>query len=106
AMAPGANIMLVEATDNSVPAFGVSNLDTAVAFAAKQPGVVAVSMSWGGNETSNETLSDARYLTPKGHNGVVFIAAAGDSGAIPSYPPSSPNVVAVGGTSLFLDSHS
>src|SRR5260370_7441283 len=61
-------------------------------------------MSWGSNESSTETFDDSRFVTPSGHNGVTFIAASGDSGGITSYPPSSPNVVAVGGTSLFLDS--
>src|SRR5438477_852886 len=81
----------------------MNNLLTAVSFAARQPGVVAVSMSWGGNESSTETVSDSHFTTPSGHNGVTFIAASGDSGGVTSYPPSSPNVVAVGGTSLTLD---
>jgi hypothetical protein len=99
AMAPGADILLVEANDNSL-----NNLLAAVTYAAHQPGVVALSMSWGGDESATETFDDSRFVTPSGHNGVTFIAASGDSGGITSYPPSSPNVVAVGGTSLFLDS--
>ncbi|HLJ97591.1 MAG TPA: S53 family peptidase, partial [Gemmataceae bacterium] len=99
AMAPGANILLVEANDSSM-----NNLLTAVTYAARQPGVVAVSMSWGGNESSTETLDDSRFVTPSGHTGVTFLSASGDSGGVTSYPPSSPNVVAVGGTSLFLNS--
>jgi hypothetical protein len=100
AMAPGADILLVEATDSSL-----NNLLSAVSYAARQLGVVAVSMSWGGDEYSTETFDDSRFLTPSGHNGVTFIAASGDSGGVTSYPPASANVVAVGGTSLFLDSH-
>lgn len=99
AMAPGANILLVEANDASI-----DNLLAAVTYAAHQPGVVAVSMSWGGNEDSTETLLDSRFVTPSGHNGVTFLAASGDSGGVTSYPPASPNVVAVGGTSLYLNS--
>ena len=45
AIAPGANILLVEATNNSN-----TNLNAAAAYAAKQPGVVVVSMSFGGAE--------------------------------------------------------
>src|SRR5207253_622122 len=35
AMAPGADILLVEAKDDTIPLLGVSNLDAAVTFAAK-----------------------------------------------------------------------
>src|SRR5207302_5322387 len=98
AMAPGAAILLVEASDAST-----SNLLAAVTYAAQQPGVVAVSMSWGSNEYSSETVDDRTFLTPNGHAGVTFLAASGDSGGVSSYPPASPNVVAVGGTSLQLD---
>ena len=99
AIAPGANILLVEANSASD-----SDLMTAVAYAAKQPGVVAVSMSWGGGEFSGETSYDSNFLTPTGHTGVVFVASSGDAGAPTSYPAASPNVLSVGGTSLYLDS--
>src|SRR5262249_26091121 len=99
AIAPKAAILLVEATDNS---FG--NLLTAVQFAAGQSGVVAVSMSWGGGEFSFETSFDSTIQTPTGHPGVTFVASSGDSGAPVSYPAASPNVLAVGGTTLSLDS--
>src|SRR5207244_7917247 len=45
AIAPGAHILLVEANSSSY-----SDLLAAVGYAAKQPGVVAVSMSWGSTE--------------------------------------------------------
>jgi hypothetical protein len=99
AIAPGANILLVEANDNSF-----TNLLTAVRFAAAQPGVVAVSMSWGGGEFSGETSFDSSFQTPAGHAGVTFVASSGDAGAPASYPAASPNVLAVGGTTLQLDS--
>ena len=66
-----------------------------------RPGVVAVSMSWGGSEFSGETSYDSYFTTPGGHNGVTFVASSGDSGAPASYPAASPNVVSVGGTSLY-----
>jgi kumamolisin len=54
-----------------------------------------VSMSWGFSEASGETAFDGLFT----QNGVVYFAATGDSpGAL--YLSASPNVVAVGGTSL------
>ncbi len=97
AMAPGANIILLEANSASY-----SDLLTAVQTAANLPSVAAVSMSWGGGEWSGETGYDSYFTTPAGHSGVVFIASSGDSGAPPSYPAASPNVLAVGGTTLNL----
>src|SRR5439155_21811405 len=47
ALAPKANILLVEAGDNSS-----TNLYAAVTYAARQSSVVAVSLSWGGGEYS------------------------------------------------------
>src|SRR5262245_23534929 len=64
AIAPGASILLVEANSNSF-----ANLLAAVRYAASQPGVVAVSMSWGGGEFSGETSSDSTFQTPAGHAG-------------------------------------
>jgi hypothetical protein len=90
AIAPGAKILLVEAVNSSLGA-----LLGAVAYANSQPGVVAVSMSWGGAEFSAETLYDSYFTTA----GITYVAAAGDSpGAI--WPSASPNVLSVGGTSL------
>src|SRR5205807_6453436 len=98
AIAPRANILLVEANSNST-----SNLFTAVRFAAGQPGVVVVSMSWGSGEVSTETGTDAStFRTPSGHAGVTFVASSGDSGAPAIYPAASPNVLAAGGTTLRL----
>ncbi|MGN6369330.1 MAG: fibronectin type III domain-containing protein [Phycisphaerae bacterium] len=99
AMAPGANILLVEANDASP-----SNLFAAVNMARNRPGVSVISMSFGGNETSNETAFDSTFTTPAGHNGVTFVASAGDSGQPGGYPAYSPNVVATGGTSLSINS--
>jgi hypothetical protein len=96
AMAPGANILLVEANS----AFG-NDLLTAIEFAARQPGVSVVSMSFGGGEWATEYQMDNAFTTPAGHQGVSFIASAGDSGGFnTSYPAMSPNVVSVGGTTL------
>jgi hypothetical protein len=98
AIAPGAKILLVEAGSSSF-----SSLLSAVRYAAGQPGVSVVSMSWGSSEFSSETSFDSTFTTPAGHPGVTFVASSGDSGSPPSYPAASPNVLSVGGTSLNLD---
>ncbi|HEX4149532.1 MAG TPA: fibronectin type III domain-containing protein, partial [Pirellulales bacterium] len=97
AIAPAANILLVEANSSSF-----SDLMTAVNTARNTAGVVAVSMSWGGGEFSGETSYDSDFTTPSGHSGVSFFVSSGDDGAPVSYPAASPNVVSVGGTTLDL----
>jgi subtilase family serine protease len=101
AIAPEANIVLVEASSASLDA-----LFTAVRYASQLAGVSVVSMSWGTNEFSGESHYDSLFTTPAGHNNVTYVAASGDSGAWsgPMYPSVSPNVLAVGGTSLTLGS--
>ncbi len=96
-VAPGANIVLVEASSDSLSA-----LLSAVNYARYQPGVSVVSMSWGTTEFWGESAYDKYFTTPAGHTGVTFVAASGDSGAWygPMYPSVSPNVLAVGGTTL------
>jgi subtilase family serine protease len=97
AVAPGAKIILVEASSAST-----GDLMTAVQTAAKQANVV--SMSWGGSEFRGETAYDtaAYFANPN----VTFIAASGDDGgaAGAEWPAVSPDVVAVGGTTLSLTS--
>jgi hypothetical protein len=103
AMAPGANIVLVEANSSSTP-----DLMTAVNYARNLPNVSVVSMSWGSNggEYSVETSYDSDFTTPSGHKGITFVASSGDNGssAAPIYPSVSPNVLAVGGTQLAINS--
>jgi subtilase family serine protease len=100
AIAPKAKILLVEALSPSD-----ADLRNAVDYARRQPGVVAVSMSWGGSEFSTELGYDATFTTPAGHAGVAFVASAGDIGAGAQWPAVSPNVLAVGGTSLTITSN-
>ncbi|HEX4589453.1 MAG TPA: S53 family peptidase [Gemmataceae bacterium] len=99
AIAPGANILLVEARSSST-----NDLLQAIDYARSAPGVVAVSMSWGGSEFSSETSGsiNSHFTTPAGHTGVAFVASAGDSGAGAIWPAVSTNVLGVGGTSLNL----
>ncbi len=100
AIAPGARIILVEANSPSLP-----DLMTAVATAASQPGVSVVSMSWGFAEGQDVFASDeAAYDPVFTRPGVTFVASTGDYGAAdPEYPAFSPNVLAVGGTTLTLN---
>jgi len=97
AIAPAANIVLVEAQPD------LNDLFSAVSFASQLSGVSVVSMSWGAGEFSGETAYDSVFTTPEGHNGVTFVAASGDSGTT-LYPSASPNVLSVGGTTLNVTS--
>ena len=103
AIAPQANIILVEAASSSL-----SSLFRAVSFAGKQAGVTVVSMSWGSSEFRSESSYDSVFSTAAGHAAVTFIAASGDTGAFggPEYPSVSPDVLAVGGTTLSLTASS
>jgi hypothetical protein len=100
AIAPKAKILLVEANTASL-----GNLLSAVDFARHAAGVSVVSMSWGSDEFRSETSFDKYFTTPAGHQGVTFVAASGDNGSWwgPSWPSSSSNVLAVGGTSLNIN---
>jgi subtilase family serine protease len=103
AMAPGAKIVLVEAASNSY-----ADLFTAVDVAGNEvscgtatsctggTGFGEVSMSWGGSEFSTESSYDQHFQT----YGVVYFAAAGDSGGKTIYPSVSPYVVSAGGTTV------
>ena len=96
AIAPDAKILLVEAKSPSE-----SDLLQAVDYARNRPDVVSVSMSWGSNESYLETNWDYHFTSSYG---AVFFASSGDKGSGVIWPASSPNVVAVGGTTLKIDS--
>ena len=93
AIAPKAKILLVEA-----PTPSGQNLLNAIDYAVKQPGVVAVSMSWGGAEFPEEVSLDSHFQSVNGT--ITFFASSGDNGSGASWPVASPNVVAVGGTKV------
>lgn len=95
AMAPAAKIILVEAADDSM-----DNLFKAVQVAVNS-GATVVSMSWGAGEFAGQTSYDAIFNNPN----VTFTASSGDSGAGTIYPAASPYVLAVGGTTLYVDSY-
>jgi subtilase family serine protease len=87
ATCPDCHILLVEANSSSF-----SNLGAAVNYAASVPGVVAISNSYGG--------SDSSALSAYNHPGIAVTASTGDSGYGVESPASFDSVVAVGGTSL------
>ena len=99
AIAPGATILVVEAHSQSR-----QSLIAAVNAARHTPGTVAISMSWGFNETATEAQYNSVFTTPPGHRGITFFAASGDSGQPggAEWPSVSPTVVSVGGTTLNL----
>ncbi|GAA4206786.1 S53 family peptidase [Actinocatenispora rupis] len=90
AVAPKANIILVEA-DSNYDTDLFAAVDTAVRLGAKY-----VSLSWGGGEDSSQTSLDSHL----NHPGVAITASTGDYGTGASYPATSKYVTAVGGTSL------
>ena len=103
AMAPNAQIILVEAASSSF-----TNLLAAVQVASNEVlcgkktcpnggnGVGEVSMSWGGSEFSREIADDSYFTNP----GITYFASSGDTGGVVIWPSASPNVVSAGGTTV------
>ena len=103
-MAPGAQIILVEFTNDAFADGAETKAGTTVAAA----GGGEVSNSWTlcfteycYSEDPSETQYDQYFTTP----GVVYLASAGDSGWGAAYPSSSPNVISAGGTSIPRDAN-
>jgi subtilase family serine protease len=93
AIAPGAKILLVEASTNSF-----ANLLKAEDYAAAHADYV--SNSWGGSEFSSESSFDSHFS----RTGVSFFVSAGDAGLPAEFPSASPKVISVGGTTLHFSS--
>lgn len=91
AICPNCKILLVEASSNSF-----ANLAAAVDQAARTPGVVAISNSYGGGEYSGEVTDQQHY----NHPGIAVTVSSGDNGYGVEFPAASQYVTAVGGTSL------
>jgi len=91
AACPNCKILLVEASSASL-----IDLGTAVNQAARM-GATVISNSYGGSESSSDLSYDKTYFN---HPGVAITASSGDNGYGVEYPAASPNVTAVGGTSL------
>ncbi|MFM5924055.1 MAG: hypothetical protein ACKOPG_07720 [Novosphingobium sp.] len=90
AMCPNCRIMLVQADSPSY-----ANLGGAVNWAATQPGVIAISNSYGGADSG--TASYAAYYN---HPGIAVTVSSGDSGYGAQFPATAPGAIAVGGTNL------
>jgi Bacterial Ig-like domain (group 3)/SdrD B-like domain/Domain of unknown function (DUF4214)/Putative Ig domain/CARDB len=113
AIAPGAKIVLIECNlagssivdEYALFTAGVGVADNLASGSLTIPGVSpvsVVSMSLSVPEIPSETSYDYLFTQP----GVTYLAATGDDGANEvGYPAYSPNVIAVGGTSLTLDSN-
>jgi len=94
-IAPGAKILLVVASSSSS-----SDLFTAVGYAKAHANYVT--MSFGTAEASFVTSYDTTYFANSPN--VAFFASTGDDGAGVEFPSTSPHVVAVGGTSVYVNS--
>lgn len=87
-------ILLVEASSSSFTSI-VTAENTAASLRATE-----ISNSYGGSEFLGETSYDSYYK----HPGVAVTVSSGDGGYGVEYPAASPYVVAVGGTTLNLNS--
>lgn len=94
AMAPEARKVLVQA-DTAFLADLLAAVDQGVAAGAS-----VVSMSWGLPESRDRELEERHFL----QSNVSFVAASGDTGSPGLWPATSPDVTAVGGTSLNINS--
>lgn len=95
AIAPGATLLFSVARSSSL------NDLLAAVDAAVNAGANVVSMSWGATEFSGMSNYDSHFNRPN----VTFTAASGDNGAGVEWPATSPYVVGVGGTTLYLDAN-
>jgi kumamolisin len=101
AMAPSAQIYLVEAASNSTS--DLLNAESyAELFLIGTTGGGQVSNSWGGPEFSGETGLDF-YFNPPTSTSIVYTASSGDVGGVTQWPSTSPFVVSSGGTSVNRD---
>jgi subtilase family serine protease len=94
AIAPQAKIILVEAASDILN--DLLNAD----LVAVQQGATVVSNSWGDSEFSGENNYDSYFSASH----VTFVFSAGDT-SDQSYPAESPNVLSVGGTTLYHDAN-
>ncbi len=106
AIAPAAKIILVECNADTEASLYAGADWAATPVANGGGGATVISMSFGSSGSSSE-LSNDSHFSPAIYPGVTFLASTGDTGSDRNqgeYPADSPNVVAVGGTSLFVDS--
>lgn len=93
-VAPRATVYVIESRSNTF-----ADIKTAI-ITAVNLGVNIISMSFGSNEFSTQTSLENMFM----NSGITFVAASGDNNSV-SYPASSSNVIAIGGTTLQLNSN-
>lgn len=91
AVCPNCKILLVEADQATISRLG-AGVDTAVRLGAKY-----ISNSYGGDE---DVVTSPADLAHYDHPGIAVTAASGDGGYGVLFPATSPDVTAVGGTTL------
>ena len=96
AVCPKCSILLVEADTASF-----KDLNAAVGVAANFKGVISISNSYGGPDTTEAKFASYAQATA---NGIAVVASSGDSGYGVSAPASFSSVIGVGGTTLNTDS--
>jgi hypothetical protein len=106
AMAPRANILLVEVPASGTVANEFAELLHGVQLAA-QLGADVVSLSYGYAEASiggsNVISQNNTYLASGAASNIAVTVSTGDN-STPLFPATSPNVIGVGGSSLYLAS--
>ena len=106
-IAPMANIDLITCQNNSglslyaAEPFG-QVIKAAWAMRRPYPGSSSFPIATAPENSTARPSRTPQFTTPS--NNVAFVFSTGDTGAPASYPASSPNVVAVGGTSLYTRS--
>ncbi|MBK1615007.1 hypothetical protein CKO44_16175 [Rubrivivax gelatinosus] len=93
AMAPKARLVLIQ-----VPSVNIGDMMQAITLANRM-GSGVVSMSWGTDEGS----WGPSYRSTFGGGDMIYVAATGDWGTQSMWPAASPEVLAVGGTTLSYD---
>ena len=92
ALAPNAKVILIETQDDSFENL-LAGVDLAVSLGARE-----VSMSWLGDEWSDEVSYDFHFKSTTAS----FFGASGDTGTYVGWPSASPYVISCGGTALFI----
>jgi alpha-tubulin suppressor-like RCC1 family protein len=95
AICPNCQILLVEGSSATIDDLG-TGVNSAVAMGAS-----VVTNSYGSKEYASEVTASSEYFN---HPRVPIVVASGDTGYGVEFPAASPDVVAVGGTSLLQDS--
>lgn len=111
AMAPNAKIFYVEAQSSAMNDM-MAAVDLASSLVAGAGGG-QVTMSWGASESTSQTVYESHFTPGVANANVTYFASTGDAGdqgpllgtSSANYPATSPQVVAVGGTSLAYDAN-